>query len=290
MNKTAQLAFVSIVLMVGGCSKQSQIQPSATSGTPPVVQAAAPAPASAPAPEPEVRGIVTQEDGTEFVAKLIKNECGTNADPTECLFKTVQIESDPYLICPSCTPFAVGFYGVKKNEVDVTQITLQLEDGSYLALGCAISAVDPVVQVDISDEAMEGAYFSGYNDANPSKHLCDHKIAGGSNPTDFLWDPFERTQQPEQYRFGRRGNTVVFHRNYGGVDWRMYFLVFGTCTSVHECQDLPRRFHFKDDHWQTVVAPWVWESYRMVEGKDKALKAESEARLEAKKKYLDAPR
>ena len=44
MNRTTQLCFVVIALMVSGCSKQSQVQPAATSSTPDVVQAAAPTP------------------------------------------------------------------------------------------------------------------------------------------------------------------------------------------------------------------------------------------------------
>lgn len=50
MNKTAKLAFVGILLMVSGCSKQSQVQPAATSREPSVVQAAASAVPTAPQP------------------------------------------------------------------------------------------------------------------------------------------------------------------------------------------------------------------------------------------------
>jgi hypothetical protein len=51
MNRTAQLFFVVIALMVSGCSKQSQVQ-SATTSKPSVVQAAAPATPEPPATPP----------------------------------------------------------------------------------------------------------------------------------------------------------------------------------------------------------------------------------------------
>ena len=53
MNKTDKLAFLCILLLVGGCSKQSQVQPAVTGSKPSVVQAAAPAAPEAPATPPE---------------------------------------------------------------------------------------------------------------------------------------------------------------------------------------------------------------------------------------------
>jgi hypothetical protein len=53
MNRTTQLLFALIALMVSGCSKQSQVQPTATGSRPNVVQAAAPAAPEAPATPPQ---------------------------------------------------------------------------------------------------------------------------------------------------------------------------------------------------------------------------------------------
>jgi hypothetical protein len=312
MKKATIFGLLGIFCLLGGCKKDSQSQPAASGNTPTAVQAATPAPAPAPAPMPEIRGIVTQKDGTEFVAEAVLNECGTNADPTDCLLKTVHIESDPYLICPQCQPIVsreltalqhqieptntdvvyMNDYGKTKNTVDVTQITLQLEDRSYLALGCAIGNLQPVEKQDTDlKEAVEIEYFSGYDAANPREMLCDDGSSEFLQSLKSTFDFAGGLKSGQKYRFGRRDNTVVFHEIApNGKDYSWYFLVFGTCATVHECQELPRAFHLKDKNWQELVAPWAWESYRKVMGKDEALKAEYEARLEAKKKYSDTPR
>ena len=311
MKKATIFGLLGIFCLLGGCKKDSQSQPAASGNTPTAVQAATPAPAPAPAPMPEIRGIVTQKDGTEFVAEAVLNECGTNADPTDCLLKTVHIESDPYLICPQCQPIVsreltalqhqieptntdvvyMNDYGKTKNTVDVTQITLQLEDRSYLALGCAIGNLQPVEKQDTDlKEAVEIEYFSGYDAANPREMLCDD---GSSEFLQSLKSTFDfagglksaestalagGTIQLCSMKSPQTVKTIV------GISW--YSVLVPQFTNAKSYRELSISKIKTGKNWSRLG----WESYRKVMGKDEALKAEYEARLEAKKKYSDTPR
>jgi hypothetical protein len=77
MNRTAQLFFVVIALMVSGCSKQAQVQPAATDSTPSGGHAAAPTPAP-PSPvqaqEPASQDTTTNEGKNRVLAPSLTDD------------------------------------------------------------------------------------------------------------------------------------------------------------------------------------------------------------------------
>lgn len=193
---------------------------------------------SAQLQEPAIRGEFDKtRDGTEFAATIVTDKCGTIGFPEDCWQK----RSVPI----------VGGAGF------VDRTTLGLADGSYMMLDFAFMTQEfgtpPVVSIGPT-------YPWGSSAAR--KQLPDE-----TNPDSL--EPIEMKLN-QKYRFGRKGNTVVYRESQISAGQKVldsnYFLLLRECRgSVEKCQahnepysELIELWHERSD----IVGPEIWESGR----------------------------
>jgi len=187
----------------------------------------------------EIEGIIDpKHDVASFVGTPVPNECGTIGQPVDCLEKEVTVNLSE--------PWHAPFGGVRTDS-SFYQWTLKTQDGGYITLAYAFN-------VSLGDEP----------NYNPDDHLV-----GSECPT--------KIEVGKPYRFGRNGETVVFRYGDHG-EYRSYFLLLGKCSSVRECQSIPRRMQLSPN-WKEAVAPWEWQEFR-----------QRKQQAEQRKEYLDTPR
>ena len=130
MKKITIVVLAMLALTIGACRNQAAPS-SQQSTTPQQAQAAAqqPAPhesALVPPTLPEIIGSFhPNDDGTEFVAVLVPNECGTVGKPTDCIVKEIEVSTPPYSI-----------YGVAISSYYIDQVTFELQEGGYETFTC----------------------------------------------------------------------------------------------------------------------------------------------------------
>jgi len=248
--KAVGIVAIASVLSIAGCKNQSQ--QTATSSPPTVVQAAPAAPsvpssvpaASASSPtgsgtekvktveaEKKIDGLIDpKHDKTSFIGTIVNNECGTIAKPEDCKIKEVKVQlSAPFI--PEGQEELYRRAGAPPiTDALIQQLTVRKQDETYLTFACAYG-------VSTNDDGSETVF----------PHQCYDELDVG-----------------RQYRFGRNGNTV----SYGFTDELLrenhislqqnYYLSLGNCSSIHECQNIPRRLSLSPK-WEESVAPWHWE-------------------------------
>jgi len=176
---------------------------------------------------PEIIGAFNpREDGAEFIAIPVLNECGTYAKPEECVVKEVRV----------ATP---ENYGI--SSYIIHQVTVKLQEGGFETFACATDIYN-------WDDQPPGYY-------KPKIWNCSEDY-DGNYP---LYDASRVVGQ--KYRFGRENETITFRPDGNNSKHVYYFMTLGKCASVHECQDIPRQIVFANQFWESV-APRAWDRYR----------------------------
>ena len=178
------------------------------------------------------------EDGTEFIAVSVPNECGTYAKPEECIVKEVKVS----------TPPIYEMDGVELNppwsSYDIQQVTFKLQEGGYETFACAVA-----VREDEDHPAPKPETWS----CDQTQHYLEIELVA-----------------VDRYRFGRNKETISFrpYRDPKLKEDRIYnpnevyyFMSLGKCASIHECQSVPRQRTIPNYYWEKI-APQAWKRAR----------------------------
>lgn len=178
-------------------------------------------------------------DGTEFVATIATDKCGTIGDPQDCWQKkNVRL---------------VGGAGF------LDRTTLMLPDGSYMMLTFAFIT---------KEVETAGSRVLSVGPVYPATKTTQQSL-DETNP-DAL-DPMEMKLN-QRYRFGRKGNTIVY-RDHCPAEVKPYqylcsnyFLLLRECRgAIKECQTHDEPYSELIERWHRdagVVGPEIWERGR----------------------------